>query len=85
MKKFFLFLLLLLSIGLIGCQSIEKEKLALDNVDVIPDIDIEDCLANIQKTNPDMSNRDANSNCLTIEAINRNDKKLCDEIKNSEM
>ena len=53
---------------------------AADEVDVIPDISITDCLAQIKQTNPEMSDQDVNDNCWTIEAVNKGDSSLCDEV-----
>jgi peroxiredoxin len=53
---------------------------SVDQVDTIPDIGISDCLTQIKSTNPEMSDRAASDNCYTVEAINKNDKSLCDKV-----
>jgi len=85
MKKTILFLILILvSMALAGCQQqAETEgRLAADKVDIIPDISIDECLTQIKETNPEMSDQDANDNCYAIEAVNKQDKSLCDKIIN---
>ena len=60
-------------------------KLSADGVDTIPNISQSECLQQIRVTNPEMSDQDANDNCLAIEAVNKNNKELCDEIVNSDI
>ena len=49
----------------------------------IPNISIQDCLEDIKETNPEMSDQAANDNCYTIEAVNKNDPSLCDNVSES--
>jgi hypothetical protein len=72
--------ILLFIVIITGCEVKEEPKLSADKVDIIPDVDIDECLTQIRQTNPDMTEQDANNNCLIIEAVNKNDKTLCDRI-----
>ena len=54
-----------------------ESNIAADQVDIIPDVDVEECLATIRITNPEMSAQEAQDNCYTIEAVNENDESLC--------
>ena len=86
MKKtiFIGFVIIIALIALTACQKqqivTEEGVLSADKVDVIPDISISECLTQIKQTNSEMSNQDANDNCYTIEAVNKNDKSLCDNV-----
>ena len=64
-------------------QTEPEGKLAKDEIDTIPDISISECLTQIKQTNPEMSDQDANDNCWTIEAVNKNDVSLCDKVSAS--
>ena len=66
---------------LAGCGArVKGPKQSADKVDVIPDITPNECLTQIKQVNPEMSNQDANDNCYSIEAVNKNDKSLCDKV-----
>ncbi|MFQ5647966.1 MAG: hypothetical protein ACE5FW_01905 [Candidatus Aenigmatarchaeota archaeon] len=55
-------------------------RLAADQTDWIPSISYQDCLVQIKETNPEMTDQQAQDNCLTIEAINTNDSSLCEQV-----
>lgn len=59
--------------------------LSADQVDVIPDIELSDCLQQIKATNPEMSGSDTQDNCIAIEAVNKGDKALCNQIVSPEI
>jgi hypothetical protein len=84
MKRTILVTIFILTlITLTGCKVQEEElKLSADKVDVIPDMGVSECLAQIKQTNPEMSDQAANDNCNAIEAVNKEDKSLCDKIVN---
>jgi len=46
----------------------------------IPSISLVECLKQIKETNPEMPDQQAKDNCYTIEALNTNDKSLCNEV-----
>lgn len=60
-------------------------KLSADKVDVIPNIPIQECLDQIKTTNPEMSDSVAQDNCWAIEAVNKGDSSLCDEISSADV
>ncbi len=85
MKRTILVLgLIVLMIALIGCKQTEttktEGKLAPDGVDVMPDISIDECLEEIMIQNPEMTEQAAKDNCYTIEAVNKDDKSVCDQV-----
>jgi len=55
-------------------------KLSADGVDIIPDISIQQCLDEIKSVNPEISDQAANDNCYSIEAVNKDDKSLCQRV-----
>jgi len=59
------------------------DNLAADGVDLIPEINLDDCMSQIRATNPDMSEQDANDNCYTIEAVNQKDSSICSRVSDS--
>lgn len=69
-------------IALVGCtqEAEEGPKVSADKVDLIPDINIDECMAQIRATNPEMSEQAANDNCYTLEAVNRDSKRLCNKV-----
>jgi hypothetical protein len=58
-------------------------KVAKDQVDIIPEIDISECLAQIKTTNPSMTEQQANDNCYILEAVNKNDPSICEQVSSS--
>lgn len=60
-----------------------KEKIAPDGVDVMPDMGFDKCLEEIREVNPGMTEQQAQDNCYTIEAINKNDASICEEVSES--
>ena len=56
--------------------------LSADQVDEIPDMAYAECMTEIKATNPDMSNADAKDNCLAIDAVNKANSSLCQQIIN---
>jgi len=69
-------------VTLAGCkqEAVREGKIAADTVDIVPEMSISECLAQIRQTNPEMSDQDANDNCYTLEAVNKGDKSLCDRV-----
>ena len=78
-KTIFIGFVIIALIALTGCK-IEEQRLSADQVDVIPDISVNECLIQIKQTNPEMSDQDANDNCYSIEAVNKNDRSLCGKV-----
>ena len=60
--------------------SITGNSVAADQVDTIPKIDVSECLTLIKSTNPEMSDQAASDNCLSIEAVNKNDPSICNQV-----
>jgi hypothetical protein len=60
--------------------SITGNSVAADQVDIIPDIDISECMSLIRSTNPEMSTQAASDNCYSIEAVNENDPSICNQV-----
>ena len=82
-KTIFIGFVIIALIALTGCQkqaATEEGILSADKVDVIPDISTSECLSQIKQTNPEMSDQDANDNCYSIEAVNKDDESLCDKV-----
>lgn len=68
-------------IALVGCKTeVQEQGRSADKVDFIPEISIDDCLAQVKATNPEMSAQDASDNCYSIEAVNQNNKRLCEQV-----
>lgn len=63
----------------------EEGILSADEVDYIPKMTYEECMAEIQTTNPEMSDSDARDNCIAIDAINAGDATMCSSIINPEI
>jgi hypothetical protein len=83
-KKILILIFIITLVTLIGCKpEVKGPKVSADKVDIIPSIDVSECLAQIKQTNPEMSDQAANDNCYTIEAINEGDKSLCDKVSES--
>ncbi|MBW2980550.1 hypothetical protein KY360_03980 [Candidatus Woesearchaeota archaeon] len=82
MKKAILTTIFIMTlIALAGCaQKQEGQKLSADKVDFIPDVSISECKYEAKAANPEMSEQDVNDNCYTIEAVNKGDKALCDQV-----
>ena len=83
MKKAILTAIFIITlIALTGCaQEVQQEqKLSTDKVDLIPDINIDECLAQIKATNPEMSEQAASDNCYSLEAANKENKELCERV-----
>ena len=80
MRRIILITFFILLLLITGCEVKEEQKLSADKVDIIPETDIEECLIQIKQTNPSMTEQDANDNCLIIEAVNKNDKNLCNGV-----
>jgi hypothetical protein len=74
-----LFFILILT-TVIGCQTQKEETILAGDVDVVPDIDISQCLSQIKQTNPEMTDQEAKDNCYTIEAVNKVDKSICNKV-----
>jgi len=60
-------------------------KLSADGVDYIPVMGYSECMASIQQTNPNMSDSDAQDNCIAVDAINANDASKCEGIANAQI
>ena len=58
-------------------------KVSADGVDIIPDISISECLSEIRRANPEISEQAAKDNCYTIEAVNKGDSGLCNQVSES--
>jgi len=56
------------------------EKVAPDQVDIIPGISFQECMVKIRQDNPEMTQQAALDNCYTIEAANKNDINLCNKV-----
>jgi hypothetical protein len=79
MKKTALILILFLcSVFLAGCP--QKAKMSADGVSTIPALGLEECLAQIKQTNPEMPDQDARDNCLIIDAVNKGDASICNQV-----
>ncbi len=76
MRKIILISIIVALIALTGCT---EQKLSAE-IDVIPDISIGECLAQIKATNPEMPGQAASDNCYTLEAVNKGDKGLCEQV-----
>jgi PBP1b-binding outer membrane lipoprotein LpoB len=92
MKTIFIISILTLLI-LAGCQEQQEAAeetteqteeiegtLAPNQVDVIPEVNLDECIAGVKTTNPEMTEQNARDNCLVIEAVNKQDKTLCDQV-----
>ena len=60
-------------------------KLSADTVDTIPAMTYSQCMRDIQGTNPDMSDSDAQDNCIAVDAVTNNDASKCEDIANPEI
>ena len=52
----------------------------LTKVEEIPSMSLNECLTQIKVANPEMHDQQAQDNCYMIEALNTNDKGLCDKV-----
>ena len=46
----------------------------------MPDMGVSECLSEITQTNPEMSEQQAQDNCYTVDAVNKNDISICDKV-----
>ena len=63
----------------------EEGILSADGVDYIPEMTYDECITEIQATNPEMSDTDARDNCIAIDAITSGDISKCSGIINLEI
>ena len=75
--------LILIAIVIVFILPGPKEKIAPDGVDVMPDISFDNCVSEVMQTNPEMTEQQAQDNCYTIEAVNKNDASICEEVSES--
>jgi len=87
MKKTLFIISILALLILAGCQKQAAEEteeiegtLAPNKVDIIPKINLDECLTAIKQTNPEMTEQDAKDNCMIIEAVNKQNKTLCEQV-----
>jgi hypothetical protein len=57
-----------------------SEKVAPDGVDVMPDMGFSKCVSEVMQTNPEMTELQAQDNCHTIDAVNKNDALICEKV-----